>query len=91
MKYLIITYISYKVGRLSLEERDPLPLPAAWDLRPHHKTKLPNVRSYHQPKQKTWNPTQLSQPDQSQTFIFLIQTVLLRANLRKSYHPQQLF
>ena len=35
--------------------------------------------------------TQHSQPVQSQPFIFPIQTALLRANLRKSHHFQQLF
>ena len=63
---------------------------AAQGLRPHHKTKLPNVgsASHHQPKQMTWNPTNHnrgpSTANKPTTAALLIQTSLLRANFRKS-------
>ena len=54
------------------------------------------LHPYHQPKQKTWNPTNHSrkpnkanQTNHSRLF-FLIQTALFRANLRKSYNQTAL-
>ena len=50
-----------------------------------------SLRSYYQPKQKTWNPTNHScgpstGNQTNHNCLFLIQTSLPRANLRKSYN-----
>ena len=77
---------NYWPAGLSPEERNPLPLLAAWDLYPHPQTELPNVESASLPSAKVEDV----ESNQSQLPFFSIQTALLRANLRKSYNQTAL-
>ena len=86
---------------LSPEERNPSPLPAAWGLRPHHQTELPNVGSAPlRPAEATiaMNPAQPSRPiiafyfsHSNNSFQSLSpkvspsSTALLKDNFRKSF------
>ena len=88
-----------EAARLSLEERNSLPLPAAWGLCTHHQTKLSKVGSAPLPPAEAEDEesnqlqprTQHSQLINHSLLFFLLQTALLRTNLRKTQRPQQLF
>ena len=81
---------------LSPGERYLFPLPAAWGLHLHHQTKPPNVGSASLPPAKaddvdpTNHSSRSSTANQPITTAFLIQTALLRTNLRMS-SIQQVF
>ena len=77
---------TWQLSYQSLEEGNLL-LPAAWGQCPHHQTKLANVELVSLPPAEAEDvESNPAQPTRTITATFLIQTALLRANLRKSHN-----